>query len=105
MPLGLPPPARRMFALSLSSIRWRRGPGRGGASKKPPSPTLPPLVPRGERESRIGLNRYLGLPTRGGDGSWLGRSRRVSLGVFIRIFNFIPLCFSFSFWLRHRACR
>ena len=31
--------------------------GRGGA-KKPPSPTLPPLVPRGERESSIGLNRY-----------------------------------------------
>src|SRR5204862_6684824 len=60
-------------ALSLSSIRWRRGPGRGGASKKPPSPTLPPLVPRGEGESRIGLNRNLGLTTRGGDGSWLGR--------------------------------
>jgi len=83
-------------ALSLSSIQWRRGPGRGGPSKKPPSPTLPPLVPRGERESRTGLNRYLGLPTRGGDGSWLGRSRRVSLGVFIRVLDFIPLGFPFS---------
>src|SRR6266568_2897561 len=32
----------------------RRGPGRGGASpskaRTPPSPTLPPVVPRGERE-------------------------------------------------------
>ena len=25
-----------------------------------PSPTLPPLVPRGERESSTGLNRYAG---------------------------------------------
>jgi len=45
-------------ALSLSSIQWRRGLGRGGAARKPPSPTLPPLVPRGERESSIGLNGY-----------------------------------------------
>jgi hypothetical protein len=26
-------------------------------SKNPPSPTLPPLVPRGEKESSTGLNR------------------------------------------------
>jgi len=28
---------------------------RGGAAKKPPSPTLPPLVPRGEREADAGV--------------------------------------------------
>ena len=37
---------------SLSSMKWRRGPGRGGAwyFKRPLSPALSPLVPRGARE-------------------------------------------------------
>jgi hypothetical protein len=36
---------------SLSSIRWRRGLGRGGWFKKEPlSSVLSPLVPRGERK-------------------------------------------------------
>jgi len=37
---------------SLSSIGWRRGPGRGGAFlfRIPLSSVLSPLVPRGERK-------------------------------------------------------
>src|SRR5450759_1438057 len=43
----------------LLHSEWRRGPGRGGAdvlnlfAKRPLSPTLSPLVPRGARESEI----------------------------------------------------
>ena len=44
------PPLNDVF--SLSSIRWRRGPGRGGVLlfKLPLSSVLSPLVPRGERK-------------------------------------------------------
>ena len=62
-------------ALSLSSIRWRRGSGRGGAARKPPSPTLPPLVPRGERESSTGLNRYAAWEAQWGAGSLISLTK------------------------------
>src|SRR5947207_8215810 len=44
-------------ALSLSSIRWRRGSGRGGS---PPPPT--PLVTRGGREANIAAGASKNVP-------------------------------------------
>src|SRR5256885_2046825 len=54
-------PLQRGYVFSVSQLSLlpllpsgRGGPGRGGTSpdeaRTPPSPTLPPLVPRGERE-------------------------------------------------------